>query len=80
MFILDDLLLWLPLKGLVAVSKRLEDLVEKERTMESDVSSELVENQISFELGEIDEKEFNRREERLLEEMNKRKKDEEESE
>ena len=79
MLIIDDLLLWLPMKGLVGISRRLQEMVEKERQIDGELSNLLLENQLSFELGEIDKSEFNKREKRIINEINNRRQNEREN-
>lgn len=70
MLIIDDLFLWLPLKGLVAISRRLEDMIREEQRLDSDLSRQLVENQLRFEMGEVDEADFKKREEKIIDKIN----------
>lgn len=65
MLLIDDILL-LPLKGLVWLGKKINDVVEKELSDEGRIKEELMELQLRFELDEISEKEYNKQEKELL--------------
>lgn len=74
-FLLDDILLS-PIKGLVWVADKLKDMAESEMTDDSRIHEELLELQMRFELDEITEEEYLRREAELmdrLEEIRERK-------
>jgi len=65
MFILDDILL-APLKGVVWLGKKINEVVEKEFSDEGRIKEKLMESQMRFELDEISEKEYKKQEEELL--------------
>lgn len=65
MFILDDILL-APLKGVVWLGKKLNEVVQKEVSDEGKIKEELMKLQLRFELDEIDEEEYEEREKELL--------------
>ena len=65
MFIIDDILL-APLKGVVWLGKKINDIVEKEVSDEGRIKERLMELQMRFELDEISEEEYNRQEKELL--------------
>ena len=77
MFILDDILLS-PLKGLVWIAEKIDEVAEGELSDEGKRMDKLMELQMRFELDEIEEDEYNKRESELLERMDAvRKKNEE---
>jgi uncharacterized membrane protein len=65
MFLIDDILL-APLKGVVWLGKKINEVVEKELSDEGRVKEKLMELQLRFELDEISEEEYNRQEDELL--------------
>jgi hypothetical protein len=65
MFLIDDILL-APLKGVVWLGKRINEVVEKELSDEGRIREKLMELQLRFELDEISEEEYNRQEDELL--------------
>ena len=65
MFILDDLLL-APLKGMLFIGKKINEVIEKERSDEGSVKERLMRLQLRFEMDEIDEQEYDRQEDELL--------------
>jgi len=68
MFLIDDILL-APLKGVIWLGKKINDVMEKELSDEGLVKEELMRVQLRFEMDEITEKEYNRREKELLERL-----------
>lgn len=77
MLLIDDLLIWLPAKGLMAVFKKIQELAETEVNDESKLKEELLRLQTMYELDKITEEEFQRREDEImarLNEIRKRKK------
>ena len=68
MFLLDDILL-APLKGLVWLAEKVDDMAEKELSDEGRLMDKLMELQLRFELDEISEKEYTERENELLERL-----------
>jgi hypothetical protein len=68
MFLIDDILL-APLKGIIWVGEKLNELVEKEFSDEGRIKEKLMELQLKFELDEISEKEYNKQEKELLERL-----------
>ncbi len=77
MFILDDILLS-PLKGLTWIAEKIDEVAQKELSDEDNLMDKLMELQMRFELDEIEEDEYNKRESELLERMDAvRKKNEE---
>ncbi len=65
MFLIDDILLS-PLKGIVWIAEKLNDLVQKEFTDEDKIKEKLMALQLQFELDEISEEEYNQQEKELL--------------
>lgn len=70
MFIIDDILLS-PIKGLLYIFKEIEKIAkeEKEDTAEK-LKKELLEAQMLFEIDQITEEEYNKREKNILERLN----------
>lgn len=68
MFIIDDILL-APLKGVIWVGKKINEIAEKELTDEDRIKEKLMELQLRFELDEISEEEYNKQEKELLERL-----------
>jgi hypothetical protein len=68
MFILDDILL-APLKGLTWIAEKIDEVAVGELSDEGKLMDKLMELQLRFELDEIDEEEYNKRESELLERM-----------
>jgi Gas vesicle protein G. len=69
MFILDDLLIGLPAKGLMGIFKKIAEMAEDEVTDVSKIKEELLLNQTLYETDEITEEEFEKREDELLERL-----------
>jgi hypothetical protein len=65
MFLLDDLLL-APLKGLIFLGNKINEVIEKETSDEGVIKERLMELQLKFELDEINEEEYDEREDDLL--------------
>ncbi len=70
MFIIDDIL-FAPLNGLIFVANKINDVVEKETSDEGTVKERLMALQLRFELDEIDEDEYDRQEDELLQKLEK---------
>lgn len=69
MFILDDLLIGLPAKGLVGIFKKIAEMAEAELTDESKIQEELLLLETLYETDQISEEEFQKREADLLERL-----------
>ena len=69
MFLIDSILL-APLKSLIWLGKKIDELIEKELSDEDRIKEKLMELQIQFELKAISEGEYIRQEEELLERLN----------
>lgn len=65
MFLLDDILLS-PLKGIVWVGRKIQEIVDREVSDEGKVKEELMALQLRFEMDEISEEEYTKKEEQLL--------------
>jgi len=65
MFLIDDILLS-PLKGIIWLGKKIDEIVEKEFSDEGLIKEKLMELQMRFELDKISEKEYNKQEAELL--------------
>jgi len=65
MFLIDDILLS-PLKGVIWIGEKLNEIVEKEVSGEGRIKEKLMELQLDFELDQISEEEYNRQEKELL--------------
>ena len=69
MFILDDIL-FSPLKGLVWLADKVDEVAQKELYDKDTLKAKLMELQLRFELDEISEEEYTRQEGELLERLN----------
>lgn len=65
MFLIDDILL-APMKGIVWLGKKINEIVEREISDEGRIKEELMELQLKFELDEIDEDEYIKQEKGFL--------------
>jgi hypothetical protein len=65
MFLIDDILL-APLKGVIFVAEKINEVIQKERSDEGSVKERLMALQLKFEMDEIDELEYDKREDELL--------------
>ncbi|MCF8230521.1 MAG: gas vesicle protein GvpG [Bacteroidales bacterium] len=66
MLLIDDILL-APLKGIIFLGKKIDDLVQKELSDTGRIKERLMELQLKFEMDEISMEEYDRRETELLE-------------
>lgn len=69
MFLIDDILL-APLKGVIWLGKKIDEVVRKELYDEERIKEKLMELQFRFELDEINEKEYKKQEKELLARLN----------
>ena len=76
MFILDDILLS-PIKGIVWIGKKIEEVVKRETNDKSKIQENLLELQMRLELEEITESEYEKEEKKLLADLNRIQKEEE---
>ena len=65
MFLIDDILL-APLKGIIFVGNKIDELMQKEISDEGRIKERLMELQLKFEMDEITVEEYDKREEELL--------------
>lgn len=70
MLIIDDLLIWLPAKGLMGVFKKIHELAEAELNDESKLKEQLLRFQTMFELDQISEREYQTREDEIMARLN----------
>lgn len=70
MLIIDDLLLWLPAKGLMAVFKKIHELAEAELSDDPKLKEELLRYQTMFELDQITEEEYKVKEDEIMARLN----------
>lgn len=69
MFILDDLLIGLPAKGLVSLFEKIYDMAQTELTDEAKIKEELLRLQTLYEIDQVAEEEFQKKEAELLERL-----------
>ncbi len=65
MFLIDDLLM-APFKGVLFLAEKINEVIEKETSDEGTIKERLMALQLKFEMDEIDEEEYDRREDELL--------------
>ncbi len=65
MFLIDDLLL-APLKGVIFIADKINEVLEKEMSDEGSIKERLMALQLKFEMDEIDEEEYDKKEDELL--------------
>lgn len=70
MLIIDDLLIWLPAKGLIGAFKKIYELAEAELNDESKLKEQLLRFQTMFELDQMSEKEYQKHEDELMVRIN----------
>lgn len=68
MFLIDDIFLS-PLKGVIWLGKKIDELIEKEISDEGKIKETLMKLQLEFEMDEISEEEYERQEKELLERL-----------
>ncbi len=66
MFLIDDIILS-PLRGIIWLSEKINDMARQETSDEGLIKERLMELQLRFELDEIDEETYTRQEKELLE-------------
>ena len=69
MFILDDLLIGLPAKGLISIFEKIYDMAQTELTDEAKIKEELLRLQTLYEIDQVAEEEFQKKEAELLERL-----------
>ena len=65
MFLIDDILL-APLKGVIFIAEKINEVIEKEMSDEGSIKERLMALQLKFEMDEITEEEYDEREDELL--------------
>jgi hypothetical protein len=65
MFLIDDILL-APLKGVIFIGKKINEVIDREMSDEGAIKERLMALQLKFEMDEINEKEYDEREDELL--------------
>ena len=68
MFLIDSILL-APLKGVIWMGEKLGDMAQKELSDKGRIKEELMRLQLRFELDEINEEEYDKRETELLDRL-----------
>lgn len=68
MFLVDSILL-APLKGVVWMGQKLSDMAENELSDKGRIKEELMRLQLQFELDELSEEEYNKKESELLDRL-----------
>jgi len=69
MLFIDDLLIGLPAKGLVSIFKKIYEMAQAESTDESKIKEELLLLQTMYEIDQISEEEYQKKEAALLERL-----------
>lgn len=67
MFILDDLFVKLPAKGLLAIFKKVAEMAEAEMDDDTKIREQLMQLELLYETDQISEEEFQQREAELME-------------
>mgnify|MGYP001609634442 CR=1 FL=1 len=70
MLIIDDLLIWLPAKGLMYIFKEIHKRAEAEVNDEGKLKEELLRFQTMYEFDQITEKEYLSREDEIMARLN----------
>jgi hypothetical protein len=65
MFLIDDILM-APLKGILFVGKKINEVIEKETSDEGTIKERLMRLQLRFEMDEISEEEYDQQEDEIL--------------
>jgi uncharacterized membrane protein len=65
MFLIDDILM-APLKGIIFLGNKINEVIEKETSDEGSIKERLMRLQLQFEMDEIDEEEYDKREDEIL--------------
>ena len=65
MLLIDDILFG-PLKGVIFLANKINEVIEKETSDEGAVKERLMALQLKFEMDEIDEEEYDKKEDELL--------------
>jgi uncharacterized membrane protein len=70
MLLIDDIL-FAPLKGIIFLAEKINEVIEKETSDEGAVKERLMALQLKFGMDEIDEEEYDKREDELLKTLEK---------
>lgn len=65
MFLIDDILL-APIKGVVWIGKKINEVIEMELNDENRIKEKLMELQVRYEMDEISKEEYEKQEKELL--------------
>ena len=65
MFLIDDILL-APLKGVIFIAEKINEVIVKETSDEGSIKERLMALQLRFEMDEIDEEEYDKKEDELF--------------
>lgn len=65
MFLFDNIM-FAPLKGIIFIAKKIDEVIEKETSDEGSIKERLMALQMKFEMDEITEEEYDKREDELL--------------
>ena len=76
MFLIDDILM-APLKGIIFLGNKINEVIEKETSDEGSIKERLMRLQLQFEMDEIDEEEYDKREDEILQLLAQVRKDKE---
>jgi hypothetical protein len=68
MLLIDDIL-FAPLKGIIFLAEKINEVIEKEMSDEGSIKERLMALQLKFEMDEIDEEEYDKREDELLKQL-----------
>lgn len=68
MFLIDSIL-FAPLKGVIWMGQKLGDMAQKELSDKGRIKEELMQLQLQFELNEISQQEYDRKEKELLDRL-----------
>jgi len=66
MFLIDDIF-FAPLKGIIFIGKKIDELMQKETSDEGKIKERLMALQLKFEMDEISAEEYDKQEKELLE-------------
>lgn len=69
MFFIDDLLIGLPAKGFVSIFKKIHEMAQAELTDESKIKEDLLLLQTMYEIDQISDEEYQKKEAELLERL-----------
>jgi hypothetical protein len=64
--LLIAVILFAPIKGLVFIAEKINEVIEKETSDEGAIKERLMALQLKFEMDEIDEEEYDKKEDELL--------------